>query len=137
MQKTKLGISVGLAGAIMYLLGLYGGILVTILAAAYILLAEENEWLKKAAVKSVVLMLGFSALSTVIYFIPSVFDFFFSILNVFGAHIYWDFLHSIANVLTSALSLLEKVLFIGLALKSFNQGSIPVPALDKFIEKYI
>ena len=137
MQKTKLGISVGLAGAILYLLGLYGGVLVTILAAAYILMAEENEWLRKAAVKSVVLMLGFSALSTVIYFIPSIFDFFFSILNVFGAHIYWDFLNSIANVLTSALSLLERVLFIGLALKALNQGNIPVPALDKFIEKYI
>lgn len=137
MQKTRLGLAVGFAGAIMYLLGLYGGYLICLLYAGYILLFEENEWLKKCAVKTVVIMLACSVLNTLIYFIPSVWDFLCSIINLFGANLYVEFLGRVTNVLSSALNLAEKILFIGLALKAFNQGDIPVPALDRFIEKHI
>ena len=44
MQKTKLGISVGLLGAAIYFMGLFGGYLVAVLLAGYILMFEENEW---------------------------------------------------------------------------------------------
>ena len=43
MQKTRLGISVGLLGAGVCFLGLVGGYLVTAILAGYILLFEENE----------------------------------------------------------------------------------------------
>lgn len=50
MQKTRMGISVGLMGAATYLCGLFGGLMVTVVIAGYILLFEENAWLKRAAV---------------------------------------------------------------------------------------
>lgn len=56
MQKTRMGISVGLMGAATYLCGLFGGLMVTVVIAGYILLFEENAWLKRAAVKSVALV---------------------------------------------------------------------------------
>ena len=59
MQKTKLGISVGLLGAIFFFAGFFGGYLVTILMAGYILLVEDNAWLERVTVKGVVLMLFF------------------------------------------------------------------------------
>mgnify|MGYP006974627764 CR=1 FL=1 len=42
MEKTKLGISVSLMAAAVYLLGLLSGYTVTILLVGYILLKEED-----------------------------------------------------------------------------------------------
>ena len=60
MQKTRLGISVGMLGATIYLSGLFGGYVAILLLAGYSLLFEENIWLKKSAVKAVALLLFFS-----------------------------------------------------------------------------
>ena len=54
MQKTRLGISVGMLGAAVYLTGLFSGYLVAILMAGYVLLCEENGWLKRSVIKAVV-----------------------------------------------------------------------------------
>ena len=51
MQKTRLGISVGLLGAAIYFMGLFSGYLLAVLLAGYVLLFEENSWLRKNAVK--------------------------------------------------------------------------------------
>ena len=136
MEKTKLGIGVGLAGAIMYLLGLYGGYMVTLLAAGYVLLAEENAWLKKVAVKAVVLMLAFSVLSSAANFLPNAWAFLGSILSVFGAHLHGDFLSGFSTVLNNALYFAELVLFILLAWKALKQQTIAIAALDSFVDKH-
>lgn len=60
-MKTKLGISVGLLGTMVYFAALFGGYTPVILLAGYVLLFEENEWLKKAAIKAVALF-GFDCL---------------------------------------------------------------------------
>ena len=54
MQKTRLGISVGMLGAAVYLTGLFSGYLVALLMAGYVLLCEENGWLKRSVIKAVV-----------------------------------------------------------------------------------
>ncbi len=46
MQKTKLGVSVALMGAALYFLGLFSGYVALIILAGYVLLMEENVWLK-------------------------------------------------------------------------------------------
>ena len=66
MQKTRLGITVGLMGALTYFIALFGGYLAMIIVAGYILLFESNEWLKKAAVKAAVITIGFAVLISVI-----------------------------------------------------------------------
>ncbi len=58
VQKTKLGISVGLLGAAIYFMGLFSGYMVAVLLAGYVLLFEENEWLKKSAVKAIAVVLS-------------------------------------------------------------------------------
>ena len=55
MQKTKLGISVGLLGAAIYFTSLFSGYLVPVILTGYVLLFEENDWLRKNAVKAVAL----------------------------------------------------------------------------------
>ena len=47
MQKTKIGISVGVMGAVMYFASLFGGYIPMLLLAGYIFLREENIWLSR------------------------------------------------------------------------------------------
>ena len=54
MQKAKLGISVGLLGAAIYFTSLFSGYLVPVILTGYVLLFEENDWLRKNAVKAMV-----------------------------------------------------------------------------------
>ena len=60
MQKTRLGISAALLGAVVCFSGLFSGYLLVFLLTAYILLMEENVWLKKTAVKTVAVLMVFS-----------------------------------------------------------------------------
>lgn len=135
MQKTKLGISVAVLGATIYFTGLFSGYLITIILAGYILLMEENVWLKKAAVKSVALMICFSILSAVLGLIPDVIGFVDSIFNIFGGSFRISVLTNIVYMLRDGLNLVEKVLFLLLGLKALNQGTVKVPVIDKFVEK--
>ncbi len=137
MQKTRLGISVGLLGAALYFSGLFGGYMITIILAGYVLLCEENAWLKKAAVKTVAIMMGFSLLGSLIYLIPNAIGVIDSVLNVFGGNFYLAFVSNIIDVLDKVLVFAEKLLFIILGLKAFNQGNISVPVIDKLINKYM
>ena len=137
MQKTRFGITVGLLGAAIFFMGLYGGYLITALLAGYVLLFEENEWLKKSAVKAVALMVCFSLFSTLIYLIPNVISFIDNVVGIFGGAFYINAISSLASAVGSALDIIEKLLFIGLGLKALTQGNIAVPVVDKLIDKYM
>lgn len=137
MQKTRLGISVGLLGAALFLSCLFGGYTIAIILAGYILLFEENAWLKKATVKGIALMFGFAFISSVIYLIPNAITFIDSICNVFGGDFYISFVSNIIDVIDNALEIAEKLLFIVLAIKAFNQGTVKIPVIDSLVNKYM
>ena len=137
MQKTKLGISVGLLGAGLYFMGLFSGYMVTVLLAGYVLLCEDNEWLKKAAVKAIAVMVLFSFASAVINLIPNVMSFIDYIVSMFGGNFYIGFIFNLVNAVEIALNVIEKLLFLGLGVKALNQGTIAVPVIDDLINKYM
>ncbi|MDO4731243.1 MAG: hypothetical protein Q4B14_03845 [Clostridia bacterium] len=82
-------------------------------------------------------MMGFSLLGSLIYLIPNAIGVIDSVLNVFGGNLYLAFVSNIIDVLDKVLVLAEKLLFIILGLKAFNQGNISVPVIDKLINKYM
>lgn len=137
MQKTRLGISVGLLGAALFFVCFFGGYTAAIILAGYILLFEENAWLKRSAVKGVALMFGFAVLSAVINLIPNAISFIDSICNVFGGDFYVTFISNIISVVDNALGIIEKLLFIVLGLKAFNQGTVRIPVIDSLVNKYM
>ncbi len=137
MQKTKLGISVGLLGAAIYFTSLFSGYLVPVILTGYVLLFEENDWLRKNAVKAVALMVFFSFIVVVINLIPNAISFIDYIASIFGGNVYIAFISNLVNAITSAIDIIEKVLFIGLGLKALNQGNISFPVVDKLINKYM
>lgn len=135
MQKTKLGVTVALLGAAIYFIGLFGGYIPVIILGGYVLLMEENVWLKKAAVKSAAVLIMFSLFSALLGLIPGVISFVDDIFNIFGGYFTIGVVTSIVNMLLSALSLLRTLLFILLGLKALNQGNISVPGIDKLVNK--
>ena len=137
MQKTRLGVAVGLLGAAIYLVGLYGGVLATALLVGYVLVFEENDWLKKNAVKAFVLMMIFSAVSSVFYLIPNAIEVICSIINILGIDFYPEIVYNLSNVISGVLGIVETLLFLGLALKSLSQGSITIPVVDQLIDTYM
>lgn len=137
MQKTKLGISVGLLGAGLYFMGLFSGYMVTVLLAGYVLLCEENEWLKKAAVKAISVMVLFSFVSAIINLLPNAMSIIDSLVSMFGGNFYIGFISNLVNAVVTALSVIEKLLLLGLGVKALNQGTIAVPVVDGLINKYM
>lgn len=141
MKKAKLGISVGLMGTAIYFMGLISTLGLVILAG-YVLLFEENPWLKKSAVKAVILSVAFSLISVVI----SSGDNVFGILNTMldWADGPFDFIKfqfkypfDIDILLTNALDLLENILFLILGFKALRQDSIKIGFMDNFINKHM
>lgn len=137
MQKTRLGISVGMLGAAIYLTGLFSGYLVAALLTGYVLLFEENGWLKRSAVIAVSLMVFFSFITVLINLIPNAMNCINYIAAMFGGSFHISFISNLVSAVTSVIDIVEKLLFIGLGVKALNQGTIAVPVVDKLVSKYM
>ncbi len=137
MQKTKLGISVGIFGALLFFAAFFGGYMSSIILAGYVLLIEDNVWLKRAAVKAVAVLVCFSLINALVGFIPDIISFINSIARIFEETFYVQFLDSFVTFIYRGLELVEKALFILLGLKALTQGTVAVPVVDKLIEKHV
>ena len=136
MQKTRLGISVPLMGLIVCLCGMFAGYTVAILVAGYILLAEENIWLRKTAAKVIALMLAFSVLSAIVGLIPDVWGVIENFIGIFKEYFYVSIINRIFNFLSSVVSLARFFVFALLSYKALTQGTIKVPVVDTILNKH-
>ncbi len=136
MEKTKLGISVGLLGAALYFTGLFNYFALIILAG-YVLIFEKNEWLRKSAVKVVTIIIAFTIISTLIGISNSVLD----ILNVPLSWVKIPFRLSwplkIDTIALKVLGILQSLILLLLGFKAFTQGTISLGPIDKMIDKNI
>lgn len=137
MQKSKLGITVGALGAITYFTGLFNGYLVAIIVAGYVLLFEDNTWLRRTVVKAVALMVFFSVLIIIINLIPDAVSFFETVSAVFNGELKLEVVHQIVNAITIVIDIVEKILFIGLGFKALNQSTIVIPFIDSLVSRYM
>lgn len=117
MQKTRLGVSVGLISAIMYFLGSFELYVPVIILLGYILVFEQDEWLKKNAIQTAVIMIVFYIVTAVLKIVPN------------SSYVYdftQDFqLGYLVNLIVRALNIIETLWFISLGLKAlnYNKGS--------------
>jgi len=135
MEKTKFGIPVALAAAAAWLLGLYGGYVITGILVGYVLLKEDNELLKKTCLRVLMLMLTFSVASTAINLLPNLLELCYSLLRIFKVSIYLEPVHSFFNLLSVVLSLAKTVLFVLLGIATALNKNFKIPVLDPFVEK--
>lgn len=115
--------------------GRFSGYLLVFLLTAYILLMEENVWLKKTAVKTVAVLMVFSLLNAVLGLIPDLISVISSIFNIFNGSFSIRILSSIISAARSVLGFLETLLLLGLGFKALNQGTIKIPMIDKLVDK--
>lgn len=137
MQKTRLGISVGLLGAAIYLVGLFGGYVAMVVLAGYTLLFESNGWLRRSAVKAVVLMVAFSALNAVLGLIPDCFSAIEEVVVLGGGEFQLVLLNHLFSALIQLVDVVKKVLFLVLGAKALRQSTVVIPAVDEFISSYM
>lgn len=135
MQKTRLGISVGFLGALMYFSGLVNGYLLAIIIGGYILIAEKNIWLKKTAIKTIAIMLICSLSVAVISLLPDVLSAILSLMAVFQKSFSIAAVNGIVSFITQVINLIEKCVLIVFGINALHQGNISIPVLDNFINK--
>lgn len=130
MQKAKLGVSVGLVGAALYFFGLFNGYLAMGLLAGYVLLVEEDAWLRKQAVRAVALLVCFSLLSTLIGLIPDFLGLIGDVVNLFEGSFSYSVVSKIVRLLQDILSFVKIILFLLLGFKALGQTSLKLPVVD-------
>ena len=114
MQKTKLGISVGTLCAAIYFTGIFGGYFTAVFLAGYVLLV-----------------------AAIINLIPDAMSCVEHIMSAMGLVFNENCLSNLVAAITSVIDICQKLLFIILGTKALNQGTIHIPSVDRFINKYV
>ncbi len=135
MQKTKLGISVPLLAAAVYFTALLGGFTPLVIVVGYILLCEENEWLRHNAIKAVVIYLLVALIPTALGFVDDVFGFFNVIIGWFGSfYLRWP--GNIDSLVVIAVRLLGDLILLFSGIRALKMGGVPTPKVDSLINKH-
>lgn len=134
-MKTKLGISVSFMSALLYFGGLFGGYVVLALMAGYVLLKEEDLWLKRAAVKTVMICVSCSVLTSVIGLIPNLYSIFSSLLSVFHVSFSANSLLSFTNFLQYIVSFAKSLVLLYLGGAALMNKYAAKDPLDPLVEK--
>lgn len=130
--RTRLGITVGMLGAALYISALISPVVLGLLAI-YVLFLEENRWLKAAAIKAVVCYLGFFILFEII----SGIDYFLSIINRMMAVVHWYSNLAFPGSITDALSICRIIFFLVVAFGALKMRDLRIDRIDEFVETHM
>lgn len=133
-MKTKLGLSVGFLAAITYFLGLFSGYTALILLVGYVLLCEEDSWLKKSVVKALVISLCFSVLYYVIDFIPTLLNLVDDIFGIFKSSFYPSSIYSLFDFFQNGLNIIKEIVMIILGIMALGKKTINIAPIDKLVD---
>jgi len=136
MEKTRIGISVGLFGAALYFMGLVS-VIPLVLMAGYVLLFEPNVWLKKTAVKAVAVIVFFSILSALAGLVSNTTSFVYDLVGLFRGSVDMMEINRIVSLCRTAISFLQTIFLLMLGVKALGQGSIRFGVVDGAIEKHM
>ncbi len=137
MQKTKLGISVALMGAGLYFLGIFSFI-PAFLLAAYVLLREENAWLKRNAIRMVVIVTGFYLLHTGVDMLQEIWGVFNSILGMIPfLNLHFNFPLNLDSLANYIISFLQNLVLLISGFKALSGNMIKVDFADKLLLKHL
>ena len=124
-------------GAAIYLTALSGSLLGLLVLAGYVLLVEDNQWLRLSAVKAVAVYLFFTFVIQAVGYVPDVLGIISDAGNLFSAYISVPVLNDIVTLVKDLIYLAEKIFLMVLGVKALNQGTVAVPFVDKLVVKYL
>lgn len=136
--KSKLGISLGLLSACIFFVALLSNYIPLLLLVGYVLLREDNLWLKQNAVKAVVIVVLVDLVSALIGFIPDTIGLINEVIGLFnGDSINVPILNQIISLVKSVLFYGEKVLLVLLGFMSLKMGFVKIGFIDNIIAKHM
>jgi hypothetical protein len=124
LVKSKLGISCQLFGALLYFMGLIN-VLGLVLLAGYILLFEENKWLKKTAVKATAIVVIFALAGVAVGFLDNIFSAINSMFRYTPSGISWLF--KIDSLLSNLIYAAEKVILVVFGFMTLTLSNLNAP----------
>lgn len=133
MGTTKIGVPAKLLAAFAYLAAFFSGYVAFLLIGGYILIREQNDWLRFHAVKAGALMVCFSIANALISLIPSMFTWIDDLLGIFGGSFRLAFIYNGESWLATTLAVLEKLLFLVLAFMAFKGSDLKLGPVDKLV----
>lgn len=137
MEKSKLGIAKELLAAGIFIGALAGGYVFAGIMVLYVLLKEDDQWLKEMGVKAIATLMVFSFFINCIDLVPDVVNWFATLTNILEAS--WDSykLTSAIGLITSILDIMRTIFFLVLAGKALKHQTVNVPIVDDLIKKYV
>ena len=142
MEKTRFGIPAAVVAAVICLLGQYSGYLITVIAVAYVLLAENSAFLKRMAMKVLAVMLIFSLANTVISLIPDLLSLLQNTIWVFDKHadvykLYNNGFVRFLSLLTEVLGFVKMLILLVMAIVAPMGKELKIPVLDDCLNKLL
>ncbi len=137
MGNTKLGLPAKLLACFAYLAAFFSGYVAFILLAGYVMIREQNDWLRYHTLKAGVLMVIFSIISALISLIPSLLSWVRELIDIFGNTFRVDFIYNGQTWLNTTLSILEKVVFLLLGYKVFKGQDLAISPVDKLVNSLL
>ena len=131
MEKSKIGVRVCLLGALGYWLSIFGGFIPALLLVGYVLLFENNKWLKKSVLNVLVLSVFFSITSGLISVFSDFTGFINSFFGIFEGHFYADGFNSFISCLLYVVGITETIMFVILGFVSLKQKDVTIPFVSK------
>jgi len=140
MEKTKLGISVGLFAAIIYFIGATNNILIVAIMAGYILICESDEWLKKMSIKALILTVFFAVFVILINYLTSFLSAFGgTINNIAGYGVMFNIInflfYTLPSLIRTIISVIQIILFIMFGFKAYKKQDIKIKIIDDMLDK--
>lgn len=137
MLKTKLGVSIALVGAAMYFLGAIS-FTPAILLAGFVLIMEQNDWVRRQAAKMIAVVVFFGALSIMVGWLDDI----CSILNII---VHWfdktaNYLYIPANLTSLCqyiITMVKEILLIVMGFMALNMKGIRIGIIDKLLDKFM
>ena len=142
-MKANIGIHIGILAAIGFLLAQFGGLVPLVLLVGYVLLKEDNAFLRMSVLKALGIVLAAYVLNFLIGLLPDVlFEFLDRLSRLFGADTSFENLKAIAKIeqfftfLTWIVNTCKALLLVLLACLACGVKTIKLPVIDKLIDKY-
>jgi len=134
MEKTRLGITISLLGGALYFIGLMG-ITPLIIAAGYVLVMEENQWLKRVAVKAVAVVLFFTILSNLVGLVGDSSSFLNNLVQLFNGSINLATVNRLVSMARIVISFISTLCLLMLGFRAMKMGDVRVGAVDRAVDK--
>lgn len=129
MSFTEIGLTVGLLGAAVYFGGMFNELFACLLAG-YILLKEKDAWLRTAAVKAVMIIIGFAILNGCVVMLQNLLNGFDNFLSLVGTYpLGYTAMHQLCSLLINCINIAQNVMLLvggclAVKYKNFNLGKI-------------